>query len=105
MSRMVITLGHHAFRKPYRIGNRVRNDRDGTHADKVRLLDDSETKYAFEGLFIRRNVWTRQRIQAKWMGDIWLQRKKNPPVVDFRRGAITNKGQPGNGWVAAHLVA
>ena len=37
MARMVITLGYHTFRKPYRIDNRVARAETKSHADMVGL--------------------------------------------------------------------
>jgi len=104
MSRMVITLGYHTFRKPFRIDNRVVTGETTTHADMVGLLAAKEGREAVKQLYTKRHVWTHQLQQAEWMADIWLKRKKNPPVVCFRTGVVPLKGQPGNGWVARHLV-
>jgi len=75
-----------------------------SHADMVGLLAAREARKAFERLYTKRHVWTHQVQQAEWMEEIWLRRKKNPPVVCFRTGVVPEKGQPGNGWVARHLV-
>jgi hypothetical protein len=104
MARMVITLGYHTFRKPYRIDNRVARAETKSHADMVGLLAAREARKAFERLYTKRHVWTHQVQQAEWMEEIWLRRKKNPPVVCFRTGVVPEQGQPGNGWVARHLV-
>ena len=104
LSRMTITLGHHTFRKPFRIDNWVITSTTQTHADLVGLLGTREAKEALFRLYTKRHVWSQQVQQAEWMGDIWLNRKKNPPVVCFRTGVVPVKGQPGNGWVARHLV-
>ena len=50
MARMVITLGYHTFRKPYRIDNRVAAETK-THADMVGLLVAKEARNAFERLY------------------------------------------------------
>jgi hypothetical protein len=104
MSRMVITLGYHTFRKPYRIDNRTENKDVQTHAEVVNLLDNRETQEAFDRLYTKRHLWSHQKLKAGWMEDIWLRKKKNPPVVCFRTGMVPLKGQPGNGWFARHLL-
>lgn len=104
MSRMAITLGYHTFRKPFRIDNRVITKETKTHADQVGLLTPRESREAFKRLYTKRHVWTHQVQQAQWMEEIWLRKKKNPPVVCFQTGVVPVKGQPGNGWVARHLV-
>lgn len=102
LARMAITLGHHTFRKPFRIKNRVHPGK--THADIAGLLDNIDTQKALSRLFTRRHVWSHQRLRAVWMEDIWLRKKKNPPVINFRTGIIPTKGQPGSGWMAEHLL-
>ena len=104
MSRMAITLGYHTFRKPFRIDSRVATPDTKTHADMVGLLESREAREAFGRLYTRRHVWSHQLQQAEWMRDIWLRKKKNPPVVCFSTGVVPVKGQPGNGWVARHLM-
>ena len=104
MSRMTITLGYHTFRKPFRIDNRVVTGETKTHADVAGLLGPRDTQKAYERLYTHRHVWSHQWQQAVWMEDIWLRKKKNPPVVCFHTGLVPGKGQPGNGWVARHLV-
>jgi hypothetical protein len=101
-ARMVLTLGYHSFHKPYRITNKV-NDQQ-THAEKAALLEQTETRRAFTRLYTHRHVWTRQNLHSTWMEDIWLRKHTNPPIVNFKTGEVKNKGQPGNGWVARHLV-
>lgn len=104
MSRMVITLGYHTFRKPYRIDNRTQTKKVKTHAEVVNLLDSRESRQAFDRLYTKRHIWSHQNLKAEWMEDIWLRKKKNPPVVSFRTGRVLVKGQPGNGWFARHLL-
>lgn len=104
MSRMVITLGYHSFRKPYRIDNRTKRVNVKTHAEVVNLLNNRETREAFDRLYTRRHLWSHQKLKARWMEDIWLRRKKNPPVVCFQTGRVPEKGQPGNGWFPRHLI-
>ena len=103
LSRMAITLGYHTFKKPFRITNRLNNNT--THAQRVNLAGTPEAKKALNELYTHRHVWTHQHLNAQWMADVWLMRKKNPPIVSFRTGEVNPKGQPGNGWVAAHLTA
>ena len=104
MSRMAITLGFHTFRKPFRIDNRVVTAGTKSHADMVGLLEPAESQKMYKRLYTRRHVWSHQLQQAQWMGDIWLRKKRNPPVVCFSTGVVPVKGQPGNGWVARHLM-
>jgi len=104
MSRMAITLGFHTFRKPFRIDNRTNQKDVMTHAERANLLNNRNTKEAFDQLYTKRHVWSHQKLKARWMEDIWLNKKKNPPVVRFRTGLVPTKGQPGTGWFARHLV-
>ena len=104
MSRMAITLGYHTFRKPFRIDNRVASNEMNTHAGVAGLLGPKDAQRAYARLYTHRHVWTHQRRQSVWMEEIWLRKKENPPVVCFRTGLVKEKGQPGNGWVARHLL-
>lgn len=105
MSRMVIFIGHHTFRKPFKITNKTIIEGQKTHADMVNLLDTAEARTAFEGLYKKRHIWSHQKLHAQWMADIWQMKKKNPPVISFATGLIKNRGQPGHGWTAKHLTA
>lgn len=104
MSRMTITLGFHTFRKPFRIDNRTNGRNVITHAEMANLLNNRNTKEAFDRLYTKRHVWSHQKLKARWMEDIWLIKKENPPVVCFRTGRVPEKGQPGSGWFARHLL-
>jgi len=104
-TRMVILLGHHTFRKPYRIrGDKPRPDAK-THAEKAGLLNRREDRGAFASLYTKRPLWSHQKLKASWCRRIWQMEEENPPVVDFVTGKVKEKGQPGRFYRAAHLVA
>lgn len=105
VSRMAILLGHHAYRKPFRI----RGDKPGrdvpTHAEKAGLMNGVEARMAFMTLYTDRHVWSHQLLKLSWCHRIWGMEEENPPVVDFLTGKVREKGQPGRFYRAAHLVA
>jgi len=105
MSRMAILIGYHTFRKPFRIDNRTRIDGQKMHADMVNLLGTGAARKAFEQLYTHRHLWGHQKLHARWMEDIWLMTKKNPPVINFATGELKKRGQPGHGWMPQHLTA
>jgi hypothetical protein len=70
----------------------------------AKLLDNRETREVFDRLYTKRHLWSHQKLKTRWMEDIWLRKKKNPPVVSFRTGHVAVRGQPGNGWFARHLL-
>jgi len=105
VSRMLLILGHHIFRKPFRINNIKDIELLETHGDKVQLLESAEAKRAFERLYTHRHLWSHQKMQTKWSESIWLMKEENPPIVDLVSGAVKEKGQPGTAWTARHLVA
>jgi hypothetical protein len=105
VTRMVILLGNHAFRKPYRIiGDKPRADAK-THAEKAGLIHLSDRRKQLDKLYSDRPLWSHQTMKAAWCRRVWQMREENPPIVDFTSGAVTVKGQPGRFYRAAHLVA
>jgi len=102
VSRMAIILGHHAFRKPFRIDNRTHTDELPTHADKAGLMKSVEARNNFARLYSHRHLWDQQNLKAKWIEAIWLMKVENPPLLTAR-GRYA-RCQPGNGWVARHLL-
>ncbi len=104
MARMIIVLGHHGFRKPFRIDNRKDIDRQSTHAVMTGLPGGPRYLWAFERLYTHRHVWSHQKGQQEWMRQVWKCEYRNPPVIDFKTGNPKEKGQPGVGWCARHLV-
>jgi hypothetical protein len=102
-SRMVIHLGFHVFRKPFRIDNKVNVDIQLTHADQVGLLGSRESRRSFARLYTHRHLWNHQGSKARWMEDIWQLKGKNPPVLTAK-GTMA-RHQPGEGWIAKHLLA
>ena len=102
-SRMVVHLGFHTFRKPFRIDNKVNVDYALTHADQVGLLGARESRRSFSRLYTHRHLWTHQVSNARWREDIWLMKGKNPPLLTAK--GVLSRRQPGNGWIAKHLLA
>lgn len=102
VSRMAITLGFHAFRKPFRIDNKARIDGQPTHAERAGLLNSVDVRNSLKRLFTHRHVWDQQMVRAKWMEAIWKMTGENPPLFTAR--GTRARCQPGTGWVARHLV-
>lgn len=102
-ARMVVLLGYHSFRKPFRIDGHANVDDLATHADRAGLTKRAEVQEKFGELYTHRHVWTQLPLKAKWMGDIWLKTGENPPVV-YHRGEVRARNQPGAGWTAKHLL-
>lgn len=105
MVRMVSTLGHHAFRKPFRIDNKTDVDGDPTHSLMTGVIESAKSRWAFERLYTHRHVWTHQAGKHEWMRMVWKAEYKNPPIVNFKTGEKKDSGQPGDGWFPAHLAA
>lgn len=104
-TRMLILLGHHTFRKPYRIrGDKPRPDAP-THAEMAGLVTGKEAQGAFASLYTERHLWSHQLLKASWCRRIWQMEEENPPVIDFTTGMVKETGQPGRFYRAAHLVA
>lgn len=104
MVRMVNTLGHHGFRKPFKIDNKKDIDTQPTHAEMTCLPGGVDYHWAFERLYTHRHVWTHQKGQQEWMRQIWQKEYCNPPTIKFSTGEKKKKGSPGMGFVARHLV-
>jgi hypothetical protein len=104
MVRMIILLGHHGFRKPFRIDNRKDIDSQKTHADMTGLPGGPRYRWAFERLYTHRHVWSHQKDRGEWKRQVWKREYANPPVIDFRTGRPKEKGQGGAGWFARHLA-
>ena len=102
--RMIITLGHHTFRKPFRISNLKNIDESMTHAEVAGFMKDAGAREAFEELYTHRHLWSQQGYRAKWMERAWKREMVNPKRVDFKTGAIPDKYQPGSAWRARHFV-
>lgn len=105
ITRMAILLGHHTFRKPFRIRGDKPETGTETHAEKAGLIGGIEDRKKFHALYTERYLWSHQLLKASWCRRIWQMEEKNPPVVDFARGCVKAKGQPGWFYRAAHLVA
>ena len=104
MTRMIILLGHHAFRKPFKIGKQTHFDEDPTHADMMGLQRNERTWPMFERLYTHRHVFSHLSEKPEWIRQIWKREYKNPPLIDLKTGMIKEKGQPGTRWTAKHLV-
>lgn len=105
ITRMAILLGHHTFRKPFRIRGDKPDANAETHAEKAGLIDGIEDRKSLQELYTERHVWSHQLLKARWCRRIWKMEEENPPVVDFIAGCVKAKGQPGRFYRAAHLVA
>jgi len=105
VSRMVILLGHHAYRKPYRIRGDKSKVNMETHAERAGLMVRDEARNAFASLYTERRVWSHQQLKASWCRRVWKMEEENPPVIDFVRGEVKVKGQAGRFYRAGHLVA
>ncbi len=105
ITKMLIIFGHHTFRKPFKINNFIDIDAQETHADKVHLLESLNAKNAFKRLYTHRHMWSHQKTKTLWCENIWQMKEDNPPIIDFTTGEAPEKGQPGAGWRAKHLIA
>lgn len=105
MERIVIKLGSHTFRKPYRISGVANPEAERTHADVAGLGDNVTIG---EWLYTHRQVYSHIRGEARgmtWIRTIWRREYKNPPIVDLESGTEKRKGAPREAWFAHHLVA
>lgn len=103
--RMVILLGHHAYRKPYRIRGDKPKANIETHAERAGLMVSKEARKVLDSLYTERHVWSHQQLKASWCQRVWKMEEDNPPIVDFVRGEVKEKGQAGRFYRAAHLAA
>ena len=104
LARMIITLGHHTFRKPYRITNVLPIDGCRTHAEVAGLMNSSEAKSAYTKLYSHRHFWSHQLLKSDWMERAWLMEMENPKRLNLNTGEVAEKYQPGTAWKARHFV-
>ncbi len=104
LNRMVIGLGYHAFKKPYRIGNKVDTSAEPTHADVAGVMKSVKQGNCFKTLYSGRHVKSHLKGTMEWIGRIWGREYENPPIVDFKAEKIKEGWQPGTGYVAHHLL-
>ena len=104
MVRMVIQIGNHSFRKPYRIGDKKDLSVYPTHAEVAGITNNPEVTTALRRMYAFRNVYSHQKTGKEWLGRAWLSDYANPPRVNFRTKEMPKKGQPGSRKLARHLV-
>jgi len=104
-ARMVIAIGNHGFRKPYRIGDRKDISTYPSHADVAGITKNPEVILALQRMYVDRHVWSHQKTKKEWMQKVWLAQYESPVHVNFKTGKKPEKGQPGNQPLAGHLVA
>lgn len=103
IARMVITLGHHTFRKPYRISNLKYIEEEITHAEVAGFMKSAVAREAFQELYTHRHLWSHQLFKGEWMERVWKISMENPKRVDFETGEAPEKYQPGSAWRARHF--
>jgi len=102
--RMIITLAHHSFRKPFRIYNRKNIEEAVTHAEVAGFMKSAEARQAFEELYTHRHLWSQQTYQATWVERAWKREMVNPKRVDFKTEETPEKYQAGSVRRAHHFL-
>lgn len=101
--RMVIQIGNHGFRKPFRIGDRKDVSTYPSHADEAGITKNPQVILALRTMYLRRNLWSHQKTKKDWMRKVWLAEYKSPVHVDFETGEVSKSHQPGVRKLANHL--
>lgn len=103
--RMVMWMGHHGFFKSFRIEEKKGRNMKLTHAEVAGLLEIPGVKEAKRQVFTHRKVFSMRKSRLTWIKKIWQKETENPKHVNFLTKECNDKGQPGNGEIARHLVA
>lgn len=106
MERLAIFTASHNFFTPHRVGDRVDNAAEPTHAEVAGLPAAPQVQSVLRRFYTHRHLWGHTRAKAGWMRKIWKHEHENPPAVDYRSGrrSKTVVALPA-GVMPAHLAA
>jgi transposase-like protein len=104
LSRSIIALGYHSFKKPYRMPNFADIRNLDTHGIVAKMTPKTNPGHCLKFLYSHRNVKSHLKMKMKWMTMIWERGYENPPIIDFKKKEQRKKWQPGSRLIARHLL-
>jgi transposase-like protein len=104
LSRTVIALGYHSFKKPYRIPNFADIRDHSTHSNHASMSNTENPGKCLKYLYSYRTIRSHLKMRMNWMRMLWNREYRNPPVIDFHTNELKKKWQPGTRRIPRHLL-